>query len=78
MPITQQEYERLPLKDRRLRNAQIWADTPSFIHRLLKDKLQATDDYSATVDRGSKAVVLNALKRGPLDIAAVYLRNVAD
>jgi hypothetical protein len=77
-PVSQAEFDRLNLKNRPLRNAQIWATVPGFEHQLLKDKLHHPEDYSAVVDHASKALVVNAFKRDPLGVIGVYLQNAAE
>jgi hypothetical protein len=77
-PVSQAEFDQLDLKNRALRNAQIWATAPRFEHQLLKNKLHRQEDYSAEVDRASKALVISAFERNPAGVISVYLQNAAE
>lgn len=77
-PISQADFDQLDLKNRPLRNAQIWATNHRFLHELLKEKLNTTDDYSAAVDHAAKGLVFGAFRRDPLAVVRVYVQNAAD
>ena len=56
--------------DRRLGHA--WAQSPDYLHQLIKDRLGVTEDYTTEVNSTAARLVWSAFKRNPIAVARVY------
>ena len=72
IPLTATEFQRLDVTnyDRRLGHA--WAQSPDYLHQLIKDRLGVTEDYTTEVDSKAARLVWSAFKRNPIAVARVY------
>ena len=72
IPLTATEFQRLDVTnyDRRLGHA--WAQSPDYLHQLIKDRLGVTEDYTTEVDSTAARLVWSAFKRNPIAVARVY------